>query len=330
MLSLLKYLDGPWEAVRGYLREDLEHIQAAINSRQTEQFGGATGSTLQAGTISGDDSQTPRYVANTGQDNAPKWDQVDLSSSGVRGRIPYSKLPQADAATLIGRRDGISGGDYESVEIDEDAGLDITSGSNPVLSVKVDGSTVDFNGSGELTATGSGGTVTHTGTLTANRLIIGNGSADIKEIGSASTSTQVLHGGEPPTWSAIASADLPTAIKTRDITYIFDNNGSTLNTGVGGDLYIPYACTITAVTLLADQSGSVVVDIWKDTYANYPPTNADSIVAAAKPTITTALKSQDTTLTGWTTAIAAGNTLRFNVDSVTSITRLTLTLTVTL
>jgi hypothetical protein len=71
------------------------------------------------------------------------------------------------------------------------------------------------------------------------------------------------------------------------------------------------------------------VDIWKDTYANYPPTNADSITASAPPTIATAEKSQDTTLTGWTTSIAAGNTLRFNVDSVTTITRLTVALSVT-
>jgi hypothetical protein len=113
------------------------------------------------------------------------------------------------------------------------------------------------------------------------------------------------------------------------ITFIIDGAGAELTTGIAGDLEIPFACTITGATLLADQSGSVVVDIWKDTYANYPPTNADSITASAPPTIATAEKSQDTTLTGWTTSIAAGDTLRFNVDSVTTITRLTVALSVT-
>jgi hypothetical protein len=116
---------------------------------------------------------------------------------------------------------------------------------------------------------------------------------------------------------------------TRAITLGIDGGGATITTGIKADVYVPYNATITAVTMLADQSGSIVVDIWKDTYANYPPTVADTITASAKPTISTATQSQDTTLTGWTTSIAAGDTLRFNVDSVTSIQRLALTLTVT-
>lgn len=95
------------------------------------------------------------------------------------------------------------------------------------------------------------------------------------------------------------------------------------------DLVVPFACTITGVTMLADVEGSIVVDIWKDTYANFPPTDADSITASAPPTITTATKSQDTTLTGWTVAVAAGDVLRFNVDSVTDTTRVTVVLDIT-
>lgn len=116
--------------------------------------------------------------------------------------------------------------------------------------------------------------------------------------------------------------------RTASLGFTLDGNGAVLPTGVIGDLEVPFACTITAVRLLADQTGSVAVDIWKDTYANFPPTDADSITASAVPAITTAQKAQDTTLTGWTTSLAAGDILRFNVDSVTSITRLTLQLTV--
>jgi len=113
------------------------------------------------------------------------------------------------------------------------------------------------------------------------------------------------------------------------ITFIIDGGGSAITTGVKGDLEIPFACTINRATLLADQSGSIVIDIWKDTYANFPPTVADTITASAKPTLSTAAKSQDSTLTGWTTSIAAGDTLRFNVDSITTCTRVTLSLKVT-
>ncbi len=113
------------------------------------------------------------------------------------------------------------------------------------------------------------------------------------------------------------------------VTFIIDGGGATITTGVKGYLTIPFACTINEWTLLADQSGSVVVDIWKDTYANYPPLVADSITASAKPTITTATKGQSSTLTGWTTTIAAGDVLAFNVDSITTCQRVTLSLKVT-
>ncbi|MDA2917870.1 hypothetical protein MYX64_13700, partial [Nitrospinae bacterium AH_259_B05_G02_I21] len=69
--------------------------------------------------------------------------------------------------------------------------------------------------------------------------------------------------------------------------------------------------------------GSIVVDIWKDTYTNYPPTDADSITASAPVTITSATKSEDSTLTGWTTGITADDIVRYNVDSITTITRVT-------
>jgi hypothetical protein len=106
-----------------------------------------------------------------------------------------------------------------------------------------------------------------------------------------------------------------------------------LTTGLKGYLEIPFGCTITQATLLADQTGSVVVNVWKTTYASFAPGThpvaADKITASAPPTISSAAKSQDATLTGWTTAITAGDILAFNVDSVTTITRVTLDLKVT-
>ena len=109
----------------------------------------------------------------------------------------------------------------------------------------------------------------------------------------------------------------------RVIACVFDGNGAALAVGAKAYVRIPQAGTITKVTMLADVSGSAVVDVWKDTYANYPPTVADSIAASAKPTISGALKSEDATLTGWTLSIAAGDVIAFNLDSCTTITRLT-------
>lgn len=117
--------------------------------------------------------------------------------------------------------------------------------------------------------------------------------------------------------------------KVATLTFVIDGGGATITTGLKGFLEVPFACAITRATALADQSGSIVVDVWKDTYANFPPADADSITASAPITISSAVKSQDATLTGWTTAISAGDVLAFNVDSVTSIQRLTISLRAT-
>ena len=113
------------------------------------------------------------------------------------------------------------------------------------------------------------------------------------------------------------------------IDFVIDGDGSAITTGEKGHLEIPFNCTIQRVTLLADQTGSIVIDIWKSTYAAYPPTVSDTICADAKPTLTDADSYQDSTLTGWTIAIAAGDVLAYNVDSCATVTRATVSLKVT-
>lgn len=125
------------------------------------------------------------------------------------------------------------------------------------------------------------------------------------------------------------STALTTNHKTRTITFIIDGGGSAITTGVKGFLEIPFACTITGWTILADQSGSIVVDVWKDTYANFPPTVADTIAGTEKPTLSSVQKNQDLSLSTWTTAITAGDILAFNVDSITTVTRVTISIRVT-
>lgn len=131
---------------------------------------------------------------------------------------------------------------------------------------------------------------------------------------------------EVPTKNAVYDKIQTNAVESHVVT--IDGGGSVIATGEKTVITIPYDCTIESVTMLADQSGSIVIDIWKDTYTNYAPTVADTITASAKPTITTATKSQDSTLTGWTTTVTAGDILKFNVDSVTTITRVVLSLKV--
>ncbi|MGH7342422.1 MAG: hypothetical protein ACREKH_18195 [Candidatus Rokuibacteriota bacterium] len=113
------------------------------------------------------------------------------------------------------------------------------------------------------------------------------------------------------------------------LEYVIDGGGAAITTGVKGDLEVPQNGTITGWTALADQSGSIVVDVWKDTYANFPPTVADTIAGSEKPTISSALKGQDLALSTWTTAVTRGDIIRFNVDSITTCQRVTISIRVT-
>jgi hypothetical protein len=118
---------------------------------------------------------------------------------------------------------------------------------------------------------------------------------------------------------------------TVDLTYVIDGGGSVISTGLKGFLEIPFACTLEAWTLAADVAGAIKIDIWKDTYANFPPTNDDSICGGHEPEIVaTNQKAQNTNLSNWTSvSVAAGDILGFNVDSCATITKVTLSLKAT-
>jgi hypothetical protein len=111
--------------------------------------------------------------------------------------------------------------------------------------------------------------------------------------------------------------------------WVIDGGGAVITPGQKGYLEIPFDCEIDRWTLMADIVGSIVIDIWKDEYFNFPPLVADSITASAKPTLAAEQDAQDDTLTGWTTTIDAGDILAFNVDTASAVTRVTLSLKVT-
>jgi hypothetical protein len=119
-------------------------------------------------------------------------------------------------------------------------------------------------------------------------------------------------------------------LNTASITLEVDGKDAVIPVGnVKGHIFIPFACTITEWEIVAHESGSMVVDLWKDTYANNPPTDADSITGSAKPTLTASQRANSTTLTGWTTALNAGDYLEVEIESNSAITWFTLVLKVT-
>ena len=119
------------------------------------------------------------------------------------------------------------------------------------------------------------------------------------------------------------------------LEFIIDGGGSVITSGNKGYLQIPFNCVINQSTLTATPSGSLVVDIYKCTYAQFDgssthPVAGDKITASAPPTLSSATKAQDSTLTGWTTTLSAGDILEFIVTgSPSGVTLATVSLKVT-
>jgi len=93
--------------------------------------------------------------------------------------------------------------------------------------------------------------------------------------------------------------------------------GTSITTGVKSYTSVNFNCTITGWRITSDASCSIVVDVWKDTYSNFPPTNTDSIAGSELPTLSSAVKNEDLTLTTWTTSVTSGDVIGFNIDSIT-------------
>ncbi|NOT38551.1 MAG: hypothetical protein HOP11_14360 [Saprospiraceae bacterium] len=107
------------------------------------------------------------------------------------------------------------------------------------------------------------------------------------------------------------------------LSVIFDGGGSVITVGTKIGVYTAFDFGIYEWTLgsIDGTSGSIEVDIWVDTHANFPPVVADSICSTGtKPNISSGTKGQSTTFTNWTTtSISAGRWIFFNVHSVASL-----------
>ena len=88
----------------------------------------------------------------------------------------------------------------------------------------------------------------------------------------------------------------------------------TTGEAVTARLSMPFNCTLTGWTLLADTSTTTTIGVWKDTFANYPATIADTITATHDPAISAATKNTNTNITNWgSTAVTKGDQMGFHV-----------------
>lgn len=155
---------------------------------------------------------------------------------------------------------------------------------------------------------------------TNGQLLIGHTANGTFEKGTLTNGTNI-------TTTLGAGAVTINAVPKRIVGATIDGGGATPTIGTVVYVKVPFAGTITAATIIGDPSGSAVVDVWKEA-ANVLPTNADSIAAAAKPTLSSDDIAVDSTLTGWTTSVSANDVFGFELESVTTCTRISVELTI--
>jgi hypothetical protein len=123
-------------------------------------------------------------------------------------------------------------------------------------------------------------------------------------------------------WDIVSEIGLPvTTVENKYRGVVFDGGGLPIVAGKKAFFRVANSGTIIGAYAMADVSGSIEIAVWKDTFANFPPTIADIISASAPITLSSAQTVEDLTLTGWTKTVTAGDVICLNVNALaTSIT----------
>lgn len=175
-------------------------------------------------------------------------------------------------------------------------------------------------GAGAVTITPTGATVDGAASITLSQnqgvVIFCDGTNYFTQRGLGAGASYVAGSGITIAGSTI-SADSNILSGSAGVT--IDGAGTTPPTGSYGFVQVDYNATIIGWSLAGNATGSCQITVKKCADGAFPATV--SIVASAPPTLAAQQKNENTTLTGWTTTINAGDWLEFNLDSVSTITR---------
>lgn len=185
-----------------------------------------------------------------------------------------------------------TGGGSNGMRIDPTTGSAIFDG-NVTSGSNVEATTA-FKINGVTGATGSGDTVTVVGGII----------------------TSVSSGGLSPASSGT-------------IVFGWDGSGNAISVPKTQDVYLPSNGSMTGWYIMADTDTNATIDLWIDTFANYPPTVADTICGGNYISLSAADSNSDTTLTSWNKYFLSGRTMRANLSACSAATKLTLVITYT-
>lgn len=101
------------------------------------------------------------------------------------------------------------------------------------------------------------------------------------------------------------------------LEYVITNSGEVLINGVQPYVSVPFNATIISAKLFCTPTGSLTIDIWRCTYAQFDggttyPTVANTITGS-NPLVISSDTKTTSTLTTWTTALYQGDVLAFYV-----------------
>ena len=126
---------------------------------------------------------------------------------------------------------------------------------------------------------------------------------------------------------AITESDLPASSQVG----VFGATIAASDVGNPQFVTVPYNCTISGWTIMADASGSASVDVWFIAGSAPPtapniPTSGNKISASAPIATSTAQSAAGgaTAISTWTTALTIWGTLAFNLSSITTSTKVTI------
>lgn len=112
------------------------------------------------------------------------------------------------------------------------------------------------------------------------------------------------------------------------IPVVIGDGTTAIQPGIKGYLPLRMNGAFFCWDLVADVSGSIVIDVWKSPYSSYPPTSANSITGSNKPSLSNQTKNQVLPggITGWATDFSQEDVFAFNVVSASSVKQVTFTL----
>jgi hypothetical protein len=161
-------------------------------------------------------------------------------------------------------------------------------------------------------------TVISSGTHTANQLMCW--SADT--LSAVSCGAQIVTGAGVDTAAAIAintagGFNTKGGVADKIATFFWDGGASAMTNGATTKrcVQVPFAATITGVYIKASTSSTLTITPYKDVFATGALATTALISGAGTTGVTSTLGVHDTTLTGWTTAVSAGDEICAQITS---------------